>query len=157
MTANTAWNSGSIAIATLDMREIIIGGLSDMGNADRGTFSQVPIEHGDRTTPAGVLGEITHSLIASEMPTHTHDGGTSPESVHHNHGGGDLYDAQSTGFAASGVVTVVGAVNNTGSGVTDNNTIDHTHTFTTNPSGGGISPAHNNTPRIMLGTFYMRL
>ena len=51
-------------LTLIDCREIMIGGLSDMGNADRGGFSAVPVERGSRTTAAGIIGEIFQTLSA---------------------------------------------------------------------------------------------
>jgi hypothetical protein len=152
------FNAGH-TIALLDFREVLIGGLSDMGSSDRGGFSAVPIEKGGRTTPAGIIGEITHTLSTGEMPTHFHTGNTGGESTPHNHGGGSLFDAAGTAFAGTGTGTpalFVNVVNSTGSGATDNNTVDHTHPFTTDPTGSS-SPVHNTTPRTILGTFFIKL
>jgi hypothetical protein len=127
-----------------------------MGNSDRGGFSAVPVERDSRFIPSGILGEITHTLSVAELAAHNHTGTTDGNNVDHTHGGGDLYDAQSGSTTqAFGSIPVVAAVNNTGGGNTAGESNGHAHGFTASTIGSSAS--HNNTPRTMLGTFYMKL
>jgi hypothetical protein len=159
-------------IKLLDMREIIAGGLSTMGHnpasggaADRGGYaaiSPIATDFGDRNTPASVIGEIIHRLVEVEVPSHSHGGGgtTASNSVDHTHDGGGLFDAYDTQIVhgssgGAALATVPNTINASGSASTGGESTSHTHTYTI-PSFGGDS-THNNTPRIMVGTFYQRL
>jgi hypothetical protein len=148
--------SGGKWIGTLDCREIIMGGLSAMGtSADRGIFGSVPVERGGRTTPASIIGEIAHTLLISETPTHDHTTGTTDgENTGHTH---PSTIPGATNGNATGVTPFGGSIwYGTGSGNTGDISNTHHHTFTTTSVGSG-TPVHNTTPRIMLGTFYMKL
>jgi len=156
--AENDWTNGK-TIATLDFREIMIGGMSEMGNSYRGGYGAVPTERYVSTTPAGIIGEITHPLTIAELAAHDHTGAgvTGDNNRGHTHGGGSLLDQVGGGTiaATAGGVFVVNAVNAGGSGATDDESQSHTHTFSTATVGSGAG--HNNTPRTMMGTFYVKL
>jgi microcystin-dependent protein len=88
--------------------------------------------------PGSEVGEETHTLDVDEMPAHTHTGTT-----------------EAAGFATTPVNvinTVVAAA--TSIDVADNGAGGHTHTFTTNSTGGG--EAHNNMqPTLFIGNVFI--
>jgi hypothetical protein len=149
------FNNGK-TIGLLDCREIAIGGLSTMGSTvgDRGGFggpSGPPIERGDRNTPAGIIGEISHQLSTGEMTAHAHD---LPPLTDPGHAHTVATGNSGTINAALGpgpTIALPGGSIGTGSATTG---VALTSTVT---STNGSSAAHNNTPRTMLGTFYQRL
>jgi hypothetical protein len=152
------FNNGK-TIATLDFREMMICGLSDMGKADRGGFNSVPVERDGRTTAAGIIGSGMHALVTGELASHTHTGTSDGNNVDHTHSYNAPGPSATTG-TASGVSAGGGGGNIWyGGGVSGSSTggesVPHSHSFTTAATGSGT--AHNNTPRTMLGTFYMRL
>ena len=143
-------------IGTLDFREITIGGLADMGSTVLGTLAGVPVERDNAITAAGIIGANQHALTTAQMPAHAHNGTTGTNDVGHNHAGGDLFDAVATqNIGGGGTATVVTAVNASGSGNTASESTPHSHGFATDSQGGGT--VHNNMPRTIVGTFYMRL
>jgi hypothetical protein len=142
------------------MREIVPGGMSTIGaSGDRGGFAAIAPEFGNRNTPASIIGEIIHQLTAIEMPLHNHGGTTDVNNADHTHGGGGLFDRviSSPPFAGTSgsAISVVIGVDAGGTASTDGESNPHAHTFTTTSVGGNAT--HNNTPRMMVGTFYMRL
>jgi hypothetical protein len=164
-TSFTAW-SGAFRLTLLDFREMAIGGLSTMGGpGDRGGFAALAPERGDRNTAASIVGEIIHQLTEVEVPVHNHVSDhipavlrltTDSNSNGHAH---QVPGPVGTSGSATGQSTTGGAFWNGGIGgsliTSGDESVPHTHTFTNTAFGGGNY--HNNTSRMMLGTFYMRL
>jgi microcystin-dependent protein len=84
------------------------------------------------------LGEETHSLVAGEVPAHTHSGTTGTESATHTHG-----FFASLALAVFGSGAFAGAAQPT-NGTTGTESATHTHAFTTDGGAGLNGTAHNN-------------
>lgn len=64
--------SANKQITLLNLRGFVLGGVSDMGGVDTGAWSGVPFSRGNGTTAAALVGETLHTMLATEMPIHTH-------------------------------------------------------------------------------------
>jgi len=125
-------------IALPDKRGFVPGGLPDMGNLDSGRLAGVPVVGGSATVAGSTVGEMTHTLGVTEIPSHTHtlhDPGHSHTYRGFTNGGGNQTgNTQDLGTQATSAST-------TG--------------ITIDPAGGGA--AHNNVQFTVLGTFYRKL
>lgn len=129
-------------IQLLDWRGYVPGGLDDMGNTAAGRWANVPVVSGDTITAGSVLGESTHTLTVSEIPSHNHTL-TDPGHVHTEVRPTQVYtvgNSPGAGFAEQDSTT------NTGSATTG---------ITLAATGGG--GAHNTVQKTVLGTFYLKL
>jgi microcystin-dependent protein len=127
-----------------DLRGRVVVGSGD--NGDAGVSNRAFSEKG---------GAETHTLTATEMPSHTHSGTTASDGshIHSSNANGGIGSALSpaTGLAYSnGLSTVTTADSTDGElnvyatpiALSINGAGAHTHTFTTGSTGGGA--AHNN-------------
>lgn len=143
LTSSADWGANK-TITLPDKRGYLPGGLSDMGNTDSGRLSGVPIISGSATTAGSRIGEATHLLSTSELPSHNHA----------------LTDPGHTHLMSSfGVVCNGGATINTAGGTQSMSTAVNTQSATTgitlaNTGGGAV---HNNVPLTVLGTFFRKL
>jgi microcystin-dependent protein len=122
-------------------------GSTAMGNSDNGVLAGVPFSAFTSANAAGKGGEATHTLMTAEMPAHTHAFA------------GDLMPTHSHPLPYHGVVSYSGSGGSTSpiSGGGDSTTAVSAGTPTgTNSSTGGNGP-HNNTPLIIMGSFYRKL
>lgn len=117
-----------------------------------------------------VGGAETHTLTTTEIPGHTHAGTTASNGSHthtitdpgHTHTQTTINDdynnsgANPPGFSAdsSGSVTW-NNINSATTGITVNSSGSHTHTFTSDSTGGGS--AHNNMPPFFVLAYIMKL
>ena len=97
---------------------------------------------GDKT------GTETVILSTPQIPSHTHPGKTDGQNQTHTHtgaayNGGQIFDSGSANSAAAPDTTTSGANNR-----------DHTHTFTTDGTGGG--GAHNNMQPFLVVKFAIK-
>ena len=114
------------------------------------------------TTIGAVGGSQNVTLNSSQIPSHSHTGTTSTDGSHthtHNATGGqgnygltiangaNTVDSVDSSLGELNVWTVPGALN-------INNDGSHSHTFTTNSTGGGA--AHNNMPPYYVLCFIMK-
>lgn len=115
-------------------------------------------------------GAETHSLAESEIPGHTHTGTTASNGAHthtitdpgHTHSQtttNDDYNNSGTnppGFSADSAGSVTwNNINSATTGITVNSNGAHTHTFTSDSTGGGS--AHNNMPPFFVLAYIMKL
>jgi microcystin-dependent protein len=146
-------------ITVLDLRGTGIFGMDTMGGGASTNLSGVPVTSGNATTAASVLGENLHTLTTAEIPSHYHavyldDPGhthtfTKPVTLAPNFqtgAGGNAYQSQTAGQVTDANVTGI-TVRDTagGAGTSDRTAV----------TGGGGS--HNTVPRVMLGTWYLKL
>ncbi|MCF2523908.1 hypothetical protein [Bradyrhizobium sp. G127] len=146
-------------IALLNGRNVVLGGLDDMGNTAAGGYTGVPVIVGNVTTAGSIVGETVHALIAAEHASHDHDvfindpghnhtltnGLTGANGVSVGTGSGSgLQTVVSIGIQAA--TTGVQVRSASGGGGTQNKT---------NTQGSGT--AHNNVQKTMLGTFFIKL
>jgi microcystin-dependent protein len=106
---------------------------------------------------AGILGNIIgttlnakagaeiHYLTAGQMPSHTHTGTTDTANANHNHGYNEFQIDGASPSLQGGAPYTWRAVG----GTTSDAGADHTHTFTTNGTGGGNFHS-NMQPTIIL-------
>jgi microcystin-dependent protein len=140
--AATADFSANKPIQVPDKRGRTAFGLDDMGNSAAFRFIGVPFSVGDAITAGSLGGETAHTLTVGEMPAHDHGGATGNPTTHPS-------TADQTGQDES----AAGSGRNVPQFATDKTLPDHVHTI---PSQGG-SAAHNNTPLLVVGTFYRKL
>jgi microcystin-dependent protein len=115
-------------------------------------------------------GAETHTLTTSEIPGHTHVGTTASNGAHthsitdpgHTHTQTTINDdynnsgANPPGFSADSAGSVTwNNINSATTGITVNSAGDHTHTFTSDSTGGGS--AHNNMPPFFVLAYIMKL
>jgi len=87
------------------------------------------------------VGEETHTLVAGEIPAHTHSGTTGAESATHTHHIG----VNPANIAGGGVGSLQqGAVAASPGQATDTESTTHTHAFTTDGGAGLNGTPHNN-------------
>lgn len=128
-TAPTGWTKVTNAAYSDAALRVVTGATAGTGGT--AAFSTVFASR----TPTGTVGG--HTLTANEIPAHTHTGTTST-SADHSH----PLSTDAHGFTAGGITvhTVdAGASTNTGAAGA------HNHTFTTDPTGGGLSHDHTWT------------
>lgn len=115
------------------------------------------------------LGEETHVLITTEMPSHTHTGTTASNGAHshtindpgHVHSQTTINDdfngsgSSPPGFTQDSAGSMTwNNINSATTGITINSNGAHTHTLTTDSTGGGA--AHNNMqPTIFAGNVFI--
>lgn len=95
-----------------------------------------------------VGGKEKHQLAASELPGHTHSGGTSGQSIHHTH---EIF-VPSSNVQLSYTATGTGggySVNPMGWETSAPGNNDHTHAVTTNSGDGCNGVAHENMPPFL--------
>lgn len=143
VSASADWAANK-QITMPDKRGYIPGGVTDMGNTDSLRLASVPIVSGNATTPGSRLGEARHALSEPELPVIT------PSGAINNSIGGNSANGVS-GSQAANLITIGGSslifLSNTFAAITS--------LFTGTPFGGGA--LHNNTPLIVVGTFYRKL
>lgn len=115
-------------------------------------------------------GAETHTLSTTEMPGHTHTGTTASNGAHthtitdpgHTHSQTTINDdynnsgANPPGFSADSAGSVTwNNINSATTGITVNSNGAHTHTFTSDSTGGGS--AHNNMPPFFVLAYIMKL
>jgi microcystin-dependent protein len=148
-TAAADWAANK-AMATPDMRGTGTIG-ADAGGTTR--LSSAPIISGSTTTGASLLGENTHLLSVTEMPSHSHTNSASGSfsDSGHAHGytaqNGAVYNYYNGGF--QGYVPQ-GFTSNTGYAV-----IGGSVTVTVNATGGGAT--HNIVNRDLTVFWYLQL
>ena len=137
--ANAAadWNANN-AIAVPDLRGSALIGADATGVGGTSTrLTGVPVTTGSTTTAPSILGENLHTLLATEIPAHTHPI-TDPGHTHPLSPAAYVNSASSAGITTGGVAQGISPnLTTTGSamtGITVNN----------NTGGGG---AHNTVPR----------
>lgn len=133
-------------IATPDSRGLAMMGMDTMGGGATTYLSGVPVTSGNATTAGSLLGENLHALITSELAAHNH-GVTDPGHAHPPGAGASAFVVLFPGGAAlaNPAGTTAGSLANTGSAVTG---------ISTQSAGSGA--AHNNVPRVMLVTWYVK-
>lgn len=139
-------------IGLLDMRGSAPFGLDTMGNAAAGVLTQANLG-ADPTVAATAIGEQSHLLATSELPTVT-PAGTIAVAAHAHalhvdanvQGGGGL-TSSITGSTPAGNGKAISV------GATDNTTA--TATFTGTPFGSGAR--HNTVPPGRVGTWFQKL
>lgn len=115
-------------------------------------------------------GTETHTLSLNEIPGHTHTGTTASDGAHthtiidpgHTHTQTTTNDDYNNsggnppGFSADSAGTVTWSnINSNTTGITVNSNGVHTHTFTSDSTGGGM--AHNNMPPFYVLAYIMKL
>jgi microcystin-dependent protein len=147
--AESDWGSRQITLP--DKRGYSPVGDTAMGNADTARLAGVPFSQGNATTPGSQGGEAIHTLTTTEMPLHAHAASISGS---HNHGinivsGGGIAGSQ-TGTAVPGVGTSSidpSAIRQSADGAG----------LTVSIGNNGGNGAHNNTPYVVIGSFFRKL
>lgn len=145
--ANADWSANK-QITLPDKRGYVPGGLDDMGNSAAGRWANVPVVSGTVTTAGAILGEATHTLSTSEIPSHNHS--VSLNDPGHTHG---INTDQAGTSGGQPLETASG----TGGNLVVTNTNSATTGITVNQSSVGGGGSHNNVQKTVLGTFYRKL
>lgn len=133
-------------------RNIVPGGLDDMGNSAAGGYTGVPVVSGDVTTAGSVIGESTHVTTQAELPNVSFAVAIPSGQGSHAHavtGGvkGGTTDGTSSGPSQA---APIGSATITISNAT-------LPSMTGTAASGGSGTAHNNVQRTVLGTYYRKL
>jgi hypothetical protein len=166
-------------IALPDARSASIMGVDDMGNSALSAGYGGSFTTGNATTGGSVGGANTHTLTTAESAAHTHSfSATTSSDGSHTHtgttdsGGAHTHTGSVTAHAGTGGASGTGNFTNASDGsrsVTIDSGGAHTHTFTSASGGShthtvsgtsgstGDGGAHNNMPRHVLGTWYIKL
>lgn len=143
----TADFSAGKALTLLNGRFIIPIGLDDMGNSAAGRATGVTVVSGSATAAASILGEAVHTLTQPELPAIKPALKVNDPGHQHDYQKGDTTDIG--GQVGSNIPNVVPVSEKT-TKVTTGITVE----FTNNLGSGN---AHNNTPLVMTGTYYVKL
>lgn len=99
-------------------------------------------------------GEETHLLTSAEMPTHTHTGTTAVDGSHtHTVSNTVQKTGSNTPAGLDASANEIDTIDTTST--TTSTAGSHTHTFTTDSTGGGS--AHNNMPPFYVLAYIMKL
>ena len=142
------------AITLPDLRGRAFFGLDDMGNAG-GAASRLGVVMTSPTTNGASGGTETHTLVANEVPAHTHtfSGNTNTTGAHtHSPPSGSFAIAGTTGGTTSG-----GGILNITSTSQTASAGDHFHTFSGTTASYGGGAAHTNMPPAWLTTYIIKL
>jgi len=155
-------------IALPDCRSASPMGVDDMGNSALSAGYGGTYTTGNATTGGSVGGANTHTLVTGELAAHTHGDGSYASSSDgaHTHSGStstlsDVARIPGVGSTVqgTGAVTIyptseiaVGAI-----ALTIASDGAHSHDVTGTSGSTGSGTAHNNMPRHVLGTWYIRL
>jgi microcystin-dependent protein len=151
-------------IALPDYRSRSLVGLADMGNSASTILSGVTVDNSETVSTLGAtLGEGTHTLVTSEMASHTHSDGTLA-AANHGHpfvSGFGGSNNESSGGIAMITANVVSEPAYTGTPSASDRAqiIGGSGAVDVSGSTGsvGSDAAHNNTQPSALVTFYIKL
>lgn len=125
-----------------DLRGRGFFGLDNIGGTNASRLGTVMTS---QTTNGATGGTETVTLSTPQIPSHTHTGTTASDGTH-SHTGALTQNTQGASGGANAYLGNTGTINSAGA---------HTHTFTTDASGG--SSAHSNMPPAFLGTWIIKL
>lgn len=131
-------------------RNIVPGGLDDMGNTPAGGYAGVPVVSGDAITAGSVIGEAMHTLTKAESAVLAYT------AVVDEHGGHKHPQTHAFIFPDIAGPSVSGSGSqplNYGGDIMSAVLTGITVGVTSDAGGG----SHNNQPRTVLGTFYRKL
>lgn len=126
---------------------ITMVGADTMGGAASAFLSGAPVTSGNTITPGSIIGETLHTLITSELASHTHNGSgtTGTDSPDHTHQYTTFTGPTVGGGGAFGAVSTTAAANTGGASVR------HAHPFSFTTDGGtGGNTGHNTVQRSMI-------
>ncbi|WP_024921999.1 MULTISPECIES: hypothetical protein [unclassified Afipia] len=133
-------------IRLLNGRNVVLGGLDDMGNSAAGGYAGVPVVVGGVTTAGSIIGESTHTLTSGELAAHTHPSTLNDPGHTHTTPTGSGSTNQTGNNVNGNYFTSGSTTGSSTTGITLNNAA--------NTGGGG---AHNTVQKTMLGTFFIKL
>jgi hypothetical protein len=142
-----------------DKRGYILGGLDDMGNSAASRWSGATVVSGSVTTAASTLGETSHTISSSEMPSHQHS--VYLKDPGHTHtvtvvGGGGSQGAAAGPYSCSSYSqNQTPTISTATTSITIGSVSGTANDNQTATTGGGS--AHNNVQLTVLGTFFRKL
>lgn len=131
-------------------RNIVPGGLDDMGNTAAGGYAGVPVVSGDVTTAGSVIGETAHQIAQAELPNVNFT--VSIPSGQGSHAHSYTLTSQGTVQLQPGGASIsypILSASNTGAATLP--------ALSGTAASGGSNTAHNNVQKTVLGTFYRKL
>jgi microcystin-dependent protein len=116
---------GSTTFNVIDLRGTVPAGVDNMGGVSGGRFAGL--------NPGTFQGAVTHTLTASEIPSHTHNGTTSQETATHTH----AFQQGTAGNTGSPIAVMVPIGTGSGAPASTTESAVHQHTFTSDGGTGG--------------------
>lgn len=153
------FNAGK-QLTLLDARDRLLAGLDDMGNAAAGRMGSVPFQRGNSTTGGSYAGEISHTLVASEIPSISSSGINSIVVTSQNGLTGIPITTSSSNITRTGVPTGAASsfapASTSGSWTGVDNLANPNQSISVTSTNTG-SGAHNTMPLVLLGTLFIKL
>jgi microcystin-dependent protein len=136
--------NGSTTFNVPDLRGNLLAGVDNMGGSAANRITG--LVQGTQT------GAATHTLTASEIPSHTHSGTTSLQSANHTH----AFQQGNAGNTGSPVAAMVPIGTGSGAPASTTESANHTHSFTTDGGTGG-GAAHSIVQPTLGMVFILRI
>lgn len=135
---------GTTTFAVPDLRGTVVAGVDNMGGVSGGRFPGL--------NTGTFQGAVTHTILAANLPPHTHSGTTGNDSPDHTHNmGANVTSASVPQSSPTVAVIKTDAISGAGfSAQTGGASVRHQHPFTTDGGTGSSSPFTTVQPTLGL-------